>query len=69
MTVCTRSRRVRPSTTSGKHNNHNIKMEAMLKTKYNRKVTIMEGLSAGRLATKIIRFFKYPKSTIYDLAK
>ncbi|KYM80335.1 hypothetical protein ALC53_09429 [Atta colombica] len=44
-------------------------MAAMLKSsaEYNRRAAIIEGLRAGRSATKIIRFFGYPRSTIYDI--
>ena len=34
---------------------------------YNRRVAITEDLRAGRSATEIIRFFRYPRSTIYDI--
>jgi len=34
---------------------------------YNRRVAIIEGHRAGRSPTKIIRFFGYPRSTIYDV--
>jgi len=48
-------------------NSHIVKMAAMLKpnAEYNRKS--IEGLRAGRSATKIIRFFEYSRSTIYDI--
>ncbi|KYM94846.1 hypothetical protein ALC62_14441 [Cyphomyrmex costatus] len=44
-------------------------MAAMLKpsAEYNRRATIIEGLRAGRSATEIIRFFEYPRSTVYDV--
>ena len=50
-------------------NSHFLKMAAMLKpsAEYNRRAAIIEGLRAGRSATKIIRFFEYPRSTIYDV--
>ena len=50
-------------------NNHILKMAAMLKSsaEYNRRPAIIEGLRAGRSATKIIRFFGYLNSTIYDI--
>ncbi|XP_032687204.1 uncharacterized protein LOC116851661 [Odontomachus brunneus] len=35
---------------------------------YNRRAAIIEGLRAGRLRTEIIRFFGYPRSTVYDVA-
>jgi len=34
---------------------------------YNRRVAITEDLRAGRSATEIIRFFRYPRSTVYDI--
>jgi len=49
-------------------NNHILKM-AMLKSsaEYDRRIAI-EGLRAGRSATQlIIRFFRYPRSIIYDI--
>jgi len=50
-------------------NSHILKMAAMLKpsAEYNRRAAIIEGLRAGRLATEIIRFFGYPRSTVYDI--
>ena len=50
-------------------NNHILKMAAMLKSsaEYNRRAAIIEGLRAGRSATKIIRFFGYPRSIIYNI--
>ncbi|KYN06233.1 hypothetical protein ALC62_02825 [Cyphomyrmex costatus] len=44
-------------------------MAEMLKssTEYNRRAAIIEGLRTGRSATKIIRFFGYPRSTVYDV--
>ncbi|KYN10983.1 hypothetical protein ALC57_16867 [Trachymyrmex cornetzi] len=44
-------------------------MAAILKpsAEYNRRATIIEGLRAGRSATEIIRFFGYPRSTVYDV--
>ncbi|EZA58491.1 hypothetical protein X777_01112 [Ooceraea biroi] len=44
-------------------------MAAMLKpsAEYNRRAAIIEGLRAGRSATEIIRFFEYPRSTVYDV--
>ncbi|KYN09101.1 hypothetical protein ALC57_18788 [Trachymyrmex cornetzi] len=44
-------------------------MAAMLKpsAEYNRRAAIIEGLRAGRSATEIIRFFGYPRSTVYDV--
>ena len=49
--------------------NHILKMATMLKssTEYNRRATFMEDLCTGRSATKIIRFFKYSRSIIYDV--
>ena len=35
--------------------------------KYNRRAAIIEGRRAGRSATEIIRFFGYPRSTVYDI--
>jgi len=48
-------------------NSHNLKMARASKqsAKYNRRVAIIESLRAGRSATEIIRFFGYPKSTVY----
>ena len=50
-------------------NNDILKMAVMLKpsAKYNRRAAIIEGLRAGRSATKIIPFFRYPRSTVYDV--
>jgi len=44
-------------------------MAAMLKpsAEYNRRAAIIEGLRAGRSAMEIIRFFGYPRSTVYDV--
>jgi len=49
-------------------NNHIFKMAAMLKpsAEYNRRA-IIEGFRAGCSVTEIIRFFGYPRSTIYDV--
>jgi len=46
-------------------NSHILKMAAMLNlsAEYNRRTAIIEGLRVGRSATKIIRFFGYPRST------
>jgi len=41
-------------------------MAAMLKQMRNI-IAIIEGLRAGRSATKIIPFFGYPRSTVYDV--
>jgi len=48
-------------------NSHILKMAAMLKqsAEYNRRAAIIEGIRIGRSATEIIRFFGYPRSTIY----
>ena len=50
-------------------NSHILKMAAMSKAsaEYNRRAAIIEGLRAGRSATEIIRFFRYPRSTVYDV--
>jgi len=50
-------------------NNHILKMTAMLKpsAEYNRTAAIIEGFHAERSATEIIRFFGYPRSTVYDV--
>ncbi|EGI62905.1 hypothetical protein G5I_08738, partial [Acromyrmex echinatior] len=50
-------------------NSHILKMAAMLKpsAEYNRRAAIIEDLRAGRSATEIIRFFGYPRSTVYDV--
>lgn len=50
-------------------NNHNHKKAAVLKpsAEYDRRAAIIEGLRAGRSATEIIRFFGYPRSTVYDV--
>jgi len=34
---------------------------------YNRRVAIIEGLRVGRSPREIIRFFGYPRSTVYDV--
>lgn len=48
---------------------HNLEMAELVRSsvEYNRRATIIEGLRAGRSPTKIIRFFKYPISTVYDI--
>ncbi|EGI70777.1 hypothetical protein G5I_00435 [Acromyrmex echinatior] len=48
---------------------HILKMAVMLKpsAEYNRRAAIIEDLRAGRSATEIIRFFGYPRSTVYDV--
>jgi len=48
-------------------NSHILKMAAMLKqsAEYNRRAAIIEDIRIGRSATEIIRFFGYPRSTIY----
>jgi len=38
-----------------------------LSAKYNQRTAIIEGLRVGRSAMEIIRFFGYPRSTIYDV--
>ncbi|CAK9829643.1 Transposable element Tcb1 transposase [Anthophora retusa] len=50
-------------------NIHNLKTVAMLKpsAEYNRRAAIIESVRAGRSATEIIRFFGYPRSTVYDV--
>jgi len=47
-------------------NSHILKMAAMLKpsAEYNRKAAIIRG---RRSATEVIRFFGYPRSTVYDI--
>ncbi|KAG5311078.1 RS20 protein, partial [Acromyrmex insinuator] len=47
-------------------NSHIPKMVAKTK-EYNRRAAIIEGLCAGCSATEIIRFFGYPRSTVYDV--
>ncbi|KYN18724.1 hypothetical protein ALC57_08952 [Trachymyrmex cornetzi] len=44
-------------------------MAAMLKpsAEYNRRSAIIEGLRAGSSTTEIIRFFGYPRLTVYDI--
>jgi len=48
-----------------------LKIAAILKpsVKYNRRAAIIEGLHVGCSATEIIRFFGYPRLTIYDVIK
>ncbi|EGI58339.1 hypothetical protein G5I_13554 [Acromyrmex echinatior] len=50
-------------------NSHILKMAAMLKpsAEYNRRAAIIKDLRAGRSAMEIIRFFGYPRSTVYDV--
>ncbi|CAK9827593.1 Transposable element Tcb1 transposase [Anthophora retusa] len=36
---------------------------------YNRRAAIIEALRAGRSAAEIILFFKYPRSTVYDIVQ
>ncbi|KYM96966.1 hypothetical protein ALC62_12343 [Cyphomyrmex costatus] len=38
-----------------------------LSAEYNRRVAIIKGLRVVRSATEIIRFFGYPRSTVYDV--
>jgi len=47
-------------------NNHILKMAAILKPRVI-EAAIIESLRAARSATEIIRFFGYPKSTVYDV--
>ncbi|XP_032682253.1 uncharacterized protein LOC116849323 isoform X2 [Odontomachus brunneus] len=49
---------------------HNLKMSEQIRSnaEYNRRAAIIEGFRAGRSRTKIIRFFGYPRSTVYDVA-
>ena len=49
-------------------NSNILKMAAMLKpsAEYNRRA-IIEGFRAGRSATEIIRFFGYPRLTVYNV--
>ncbi|EGI69378.1 hypothetical protein G5I_01882 [Acromyrmex echinatior] len=44
-------------------------IQMMLKpsAEYNRRAAIIKDLRAGRSATEIIRFFGYPRSTVYDV--
>ena len=44
-------------------------MAKMLKrsSEYDKRAAIVEVLRAGRSAAEIIRFFNYPKSTVYDV--
>jgi len=48
-------------------NNHKLKMAAAPDREHNRRAAIIEGFRAGRSPTEIIRFFGYPKSTVYDV--
>ena len=61
---CWRSRK-----TDASSKQHILKMAAMLKpsAEYNRRAVIIEGLRAGSSVIEIIRFFAYPRSTIYDV--
>jgi len=49
---------------------HNFKMseQIRLSAKYNQRAAIIEGIRAGCSQTKIIRLFRYPKLTVYDIA-
>lgn len=49
---------------------NNLKMSEQIRSsaEYNRRAAIIEGLRAGRSQTEIIRFFGYPRSTVYDVA-
>ncbi|XP_076226776.1 uncharacterized protein LOC143174895 [Nomia melanderi] len=38
-------------------------------TEYNRRAAIIKSLCAGRTPIEIIKFFAYPRSTVYDVAK
>jgi len=48
---------------------HKLKMAAAstLGREYNRRAAIIEGFRAERSPTKIIRFFEYPRSTVYNV--
>jgi len=46
-------------------NNHILKMVVESRAEYNRRAAI-KGLRTGRSAMEIIRFFRYPNSTVYD---
>jgi hypothetical protein len=50
---------------------HNLKMAEFIKSslEYNRRAAIVESLRAGRMPTEIIKFFGYPKPTVYDIGK
>lgn len=52
-------------------NSHILKTATMLKTsaEYNRKAAIIESLRVGCSVTEIIQFFRYPRSTFYDVAR
>ncbi|XP_011707025.1 PREDICTED: uncharacterized protein LOC105462195 [Wasmannia auropunctata] len=50
-------------------NHHNLETVAMLKpsAEYSRRAAIVESVRAGRSVTETIRFFGYPRSTVYDV--
>lgn len=55
-------------------NSDNLRIASMMKlhrsnimAEYNRRAAIIEGIRAGRLPAKIIRFFGYPRPTSYDV--
>jgi len=50
-------------------NSHKLKMAAASTSgrEYNRRAAIIKGLCAGRSPTKVIRFFGYPRSIVYDV--
>jgi len=50
-------------------NSHKLKMTAASTPgrEYNRRAAIIEGFRTRRLPTKIIRFFEYPRSIIYNV--
>ncbi|XP_076621600.1 LOW QUALITY PROTEIN: uncharacterized protein LOC143342004 [Colletes latitarsis] len=50
---------------------YNLKMTELVmpSAEYNRRAAIIESLCAGRTPVEIIKFFGYPRSTVYDVAK
>jgi len=44
--------------------------ESFRKTpEYNRRAAVIEGVRAGRTPNEIIKFFGYPRSTVYDIVQ
>jgi len=39
------------------------------RSEYDRRAAVIEGVRAGRTPIEIIKFFGYPKSTVYDIVQ
>ncbi|EZA50176.1 hypothetical protein X777_11239 [Ooceraea biroi] len=38
-------------------------------SEYNRRAAVIDGVRAGRTPSEIIKFFRYPRSTVYDIVQ